>query len=359
MTLFALGLVLLLLLFLQSYGFKKLWDKGFYYRVQFSAKEAFEGDKLFLKEELVNQKILPLPWIFVNLQLSSHLAFINSPGDLYALASYRGLQRKKAFVCAKRGVYSLRDTTVKVSNFLHTSEYSKNFFQQGELVVFPKLLDDCDEMDLLYRQIDAVVLSNQLINPDPFEFRGLREYQPTDPLRNVNFKATAVAQQMMVNIHAPTAAKKLILVLNLEDMNASANLHEQSIRLCATLAQHFINQNAGVGFYSNGRSLIAGQQTKKSSSLYISNSAGQLYNIYECLACLSPGVQCTPMVEFIEKIENNEQVYIFISSHYDVVFQKSFQSLNDRGIESFLIVPSSEPIDLLEASNIVIWKAVG
>lgn len=40
------------------------------------------------------------------------------------------------------------------------------------------------------QNLDAEVLLNNIINPDPLKFRSIREYQPTDTVRDINFKAT-------------------------------------------------------------------------------------------------------------------------------------------------------------------------
>jgi uncharacterized protein (DUF58 family) len=366
MPLLLLAVILLLLFVLQNYVYKTLWDRGLDYRAQFSAREAFEGDRLFLKEELSNKKFLPLPWVFVHFRLSEYLLFINPegepvphnvPNNLYAVMSYTAIRRRKPFLCRKRGVYNLRSASLTAGNLLHTHEYEKDFPLHGELLVFPRLLDDCKQMDLLYRQLDTVVRSNRLNNPDPFEFRGLREYQPGDPLRFVNFKASAVAQQMMVNIHAPTAGQKLVLALNLEDMHAPGELHETAIRICATLAEHYLTQDAGVGFYTNGMSFPGTRHTDKSASLRTGSGGGHLYDIYACLARIVPGVLCTPMARYMDRLTDKEQVYIFISSYYEADIRESFRGLEERGVEAFMVVPAAIPISLAESKRTFLWEA--
>ena len=361
MPLVILGIILLLLLLAQGYAYKKLWDRGLGYRAQFSAKEAFEGDRLFLREEITNMKFLPLPWVFVKLTLSDHITFVNSKGDplpnnipssLYALMSYRGIRRRKPFVCSKRGVYNLRNANVVVSNLLHSREYNKDFpFPlRGELLVFPKLLDNNPHIDILFKQMDAAVLSKRLINPDPFEFRGIREYQPTDPLRNVNFKATAVAQQLMVNIHAPTAAQRLTLALNLEDMYAPADQHEDMIRLTATMARYFDEQDAVLNFYTNGRYHIGHSLSAAKDGTTIPTAS--LYEIYEILARLTLGVQCTPLTEYMNQLTDREQIYVFITSYFGEDLQEAFNSLPERGIDAFLIVTgNTNDISLKDIHN--------
>jgi len=352
LLLIILGGVLLGLLLLQGLLYRRLWDKGLNYTIRFSTKEAFEGDRVFLREELSNKKFLPLPWVFAKLPLFSRFTFLddeNMPvsdgarNSLFAIMGYTAMRRRKYFICNRRGVYNLHSASLIISNLLHTRDYTKEFRQKGELLVFPKLLENCPQINLLFKQLDAAILSNRIINPDPFEFRGLREYQPTDPLKAVNFRASAVAGQLMVNIHAPTAALRLVLVLNLEDMDAPTELHEENIRLCATIATRLINLGAGVGLHmscdgkQNAQAKIAKQFSYIQEKPHVGTGAGQLYAIYERLARVNVGIKYAPMADWVNQLMDKELAFVFISSYQGADFLNAFHGLRERGVSAVLL----------------------
>ncbi|MCL2216436.1 MAG: DUF58 domain-containing protein [Defluviitaleaceae bacterium] len=365
MPLIIIGAVAVLLILLQNYAYKRLWKKGLDFSVNFSAKEAFEGDSLFLVETLTNKKSLPLPWVYARMQAPRHLEFTGPDTEakdgilssLYSIMFYTATRRKKAFVCKKRGVYKVHGLYISVSNLLHTEQFSKELSLKNELLVFPKILDDFGEITLLYRHLDSAVVTNRVINPDPFEFKGIRDYLPGDALKFVNFRASAISQKLMVNIHAPTCAQRIILVLNADpcENQPYTDAHEQAIRLCATLAEHYIGMEIGVGFSTNARDSSHG----KPISLSVGTSSGHLYKIFECLARVSLSFKCPPMTEYINQLTDKEQMYVFISSHHDEAFLNAFEELQERSVATFLIVPTFKRmnINVAESQNITLWDS--
>jgi len=368
MPLIILGVVAVLLIVLQEYCYTRLWEKGLDYKLRFSAAEAFEGDTLFLNEELVNKKFLPLPLVYAKMKVSEHIEFINKNGEpisrdgmlgsLFSIMMYTATRRKRAFVCKKRGAYKISHTKVTISNLLHTRLYNKELDIHSELLVFPKPLDDFEEISLLYKNLDTAVLTNRIINPDPFEFRGIRDYQPNDALKSINFRATAISQTLMVNIHAPTCAQRMMLVLNLEpfELQSDFAIYEQSIRLCATLAEHYIGMDVGVGFVTNGKD----GATALPLSVPMGTSGGHLYKMYEALARISLSFKSPPMAEYVNDLTDREQMYVFVSPYHGDDFMDAFNSLESRGIAAFLIVPTSRRLKTTVAasSKTAIWNVV-
>jgi len=367
MPLLVLGAVVILLVLLESYAYKRLWNKGLDFSIRFSAKEAFEGDTLYLREELTNKKTLPLPWVYAKMRTPANLRFVDANdqpitqedtlGSLYSIMFFTTTRRKTKVICQKRGVYNIRNINLSVSNLLHTRRFDKELQAKNELLVFPKTLEDFGDISLLYRHMDSVVLTNRIINPDPFEFKGIRDYQPSDPLKNINFRASAISQKLMVNIHEPTCAQRMVLVLNLEEYThmPDPELYEQSIRLCATLAEHYIGMEVGVGFATNGKD----GKTAQTISLPIGTSSGHLYKLFEGLARISLSFKCSPLAEYVNLITDREQMYVFVSPYCGEDFIDAFDELKERGVAAFLVVPMLKDMkaNISESQNIAIWDA--
>jgi len=365
MPIIIVGAIIVLIIFLQGYAYNKLWDKDLSFSARFSAKDVFEGDVVSLREELINRKFLPLPWVNTRIDLPPELTFVNKENvpqpnagkgsSLFAIMGYRAIRRRRRFICTKRGLYNLRTARIYAHNLLHTQKFSKDSSLRGEVLVFPKLLDGHEATELLLSQLDSAILSRRIIDPDPFEFRGIRDYQPTDALKNINFKASAVQQSLMVNVLAPTAAKKITLALNLQevDQGVSQEIYEQSIRLTATLAQHFIQDGASLSFYTNGRDTV----TANTAELGRGNSGEHLYKIFECLARLATSYICQPLAHYVEEITDREEVFLFISPYYGEDFAAAVKELSTRGVAAYWIAPVRREGEGPSASdNVMVWK---
>lgn len=357
-----LGIFVVSMLFLQGLAYKRWWDNGLSFSVRFSAKEAFEGDTLHLQEEIANKKCLPLPWVNTRIKVPAEFTFLNSNGEpispggkgnsLFAMMMYTAIRRKHRFICTKRGVFQLKVAEIYASDLLHNSRFYKEALLRSELTIFPKLID-FEAVELLYKQLDSAIMSKKIIDPDPFEFRGIRDYQPTDALKSINFKASAVAQTLMVNVHAPTTAQKLTLVLNLDALGPWTNpeIYEQSIRLTATLAQHYIAQGANLSFTTNGRDCL----TATPLAVYGGTSDGHLYKILECLARVSISYQRAPMTDYIEQMTDREQVYLFVSPYQGEAFVAAYEDLESRGISAYMVVPAFKEEAI--GKNAMLWDA--
>ena len=366
MPLILIGLGVLLVIYLQNYCYRRLWDKGLDFRVLYSQKEAFEGDEVVIRIELTNKKILPLPWVHITaemmkmfqlseFELDEKYGFLQNAGMFTSIMMFSKLRNRIFYVCNKRGVFRLQRAKVNVCNLLHTEEFYKEIKLDSELLVFPKTLDNFKEVDLLYKIVDSIVQSKALINPDPFEFKGIRDYQPTDTLKSINFKATAISQKLMVNIHAPTTAYKLTLLLNTDfSQNYSIEeLYEQSIRLAATLAKHYIELGASLSFVTNGRDISSGEPLLVRGG----TSGMHMYSIYEALARIDLHIRPKPMCEYVDTITDKEQVFLFISPYYSDEFMDSFHRLKQRQVSAQMIIPYIKRPAVRLGSNVVIWDA--
>jgi len=338
------GLFLLAILGLQALAYRRLWDRGLGFKVRFSAKEAYEGDILHLRQELSNKKYLPMPWVNTRVLLHSTLVCLDKEGNavpfdgkgsgLYSLMSYTAIRKKQNFRCSKRGVYTISEGSLRASDLLYFQDFQKSVPLKDTLTVFPKTLENSPELDLIFKQLDSSIAVQKITNPDPFMFRGIREYQPTDPLKSINHKASAIAQSLMVNIHTPTVSQKMTLVLNLDSSGEriSPEVYEDAIRLVATIAERYILQGASLSFVTNGRDCVTGLQLSVSGG----TSDGHLYRINECLARVSLSYQVKPMAGLMAEMNDREEVYIFVSPYKGEDFTSALEEMRERGLLAIL-----------------------
>ena len=369
MIIVVIGLVVFGLIFLQNYLYEKFWARGLMVDIKFSAKEAFEGDSLFLQQKLINNKLLPLPWVFVKFFLSTDIVFKEDraikyigdakyQGGLFSLKARQSIRRKLEFECSRRGLYSFKTVDVYCGNLLHNKRFGIRLNHYRELVVFPKLIRDDSNCEVLFKNLDAAVSSNSLINPDPFEFIGIREYQPTDPMRNINFKATAIVGGLMVNMHAPTSSKRLEIVLDTSP-NAkypSYELYEQIIRLAGTMADKYIKEDVSLGFYTNGIDISA------NGNVYVPSGGGpkQIYAILQALARINLVLKTRDIIAHLNSIQNNNEspVYIIITAHWGTDLQKAVEDMRARGFDVFVVAACEAGGPVIDDEGVFAWEAV-
>ena len=99
-----------------------------------------------------------------------------------------------------------------------------------------------------------------IFQADPFELRSIRAYEPFDPYRSINWKATAKTGALKVNVYAPTISRKVALLLDTgsNQIWEDADLIEESIRICGSLACALIDAGIPVSLASCGIDCLTG-----------------------------------------------------------------------------------------------------
>ena len=89
-----------------------------------------------------------------------------------------------------------------------------------------------------------MVLTQNRMYPDPFEFSGIRDYQRTDPMKHINWKASASAGRLMVNQHDSTTSAEVTVFLDVEDTTPISELFRRektsagSGRTCVVISKN-------------------------------------------------------------------------------------------------------------------------
>ena len=308
MILALMALILIYIVFIQQYLYEKIWHKNLDIDINFSPTTITQGEESYLHVHVANRKFLPLPWLYITLNLSNK---IDNDHILFSVWMYQRIKRKILITAQPRGIYRIRSATAISSNLLNTKTYEKHIQTFTELTVLPKLLEDYQAPDLIYKDIDAMLLSTSLTNPDPFEFKGIREYLPTDPLKSINFKATAITGELMVNMYTPTSSRNLDIILDLSTHAPKEHTaqREHAISLAATLATHYIKTAANVGLYTNGR----GTYTGGNISIAKSSNPSHIGTILTALTHIDYNIYRTdPLTDYISNLTNPNTVHLII-----------------------------------------------
>lgn len=310
---------------LQFYIYRRYWNHNLSVTLSFSGKQAVEGDRMILTEILENRKPLPLFMVKVKFHLSRYLDFLTTENsnisdhyyrcDVLSVMAYQKITRELPFLCSHRGYFTILGMDALSSDLFLTANFIQTHKLNLYLYVYPKYCE-CPDLELAFRQMLGDILTRRCLAEDPFEFRGIREYQSFDSMKAVNWKSTAKSNELKVNMHDYTSTKSVSLYLNLEDEFSVGNksLKEQGIRIAATLADRFIREGIPVSFASNGCDLIK----KNPIVLPAGSGLSHIHNINEGLSRIDLSQTIPSFCALYEQklMETTETDYIvLISTH--------------------------------------------
>lgn len=323
MKILGLGLIAFLLFLLQVKLYKTLWAKHLFVSIDFSKTTLTEGEEGHIVEVIENKKRLPLPMLKVQFQTSRNLQFKSKKitknsdkyyrSDIFQIGGGERITRTLPFVAGKRGYYQLKEINLVACDLFFTKEFFKSIDTDKFLYVYPKCYDSKDFQNTLQKLNGDVVVKRHLLE-DPFTHRGIREYQPQDELRSINWRATARTATLMVNQKNYTSSPKIHLYVNTQDngiRKKDLDL-EASLQMMMGIATLFVNQGIQVAAYSNGRDILTREITVVNAGAGIR----QLDTIGRAFARLDTSIDPCSFSEFWNTVhtkETDEQLHIFIS----------------------------------------------
>lgn len=368
-------LVILLGAFLVNYLLTKLygrlWDKKLDAVVQFQPEPAMEGKEAFLTETITNKKWLFLPMLQVGFQMDRNLVFADGENaqvsdqcykrDIFSVGGYQKITRTIPFSCNKRGYYELGNVELVTRSPMMTGQFFATLNHPDHMYVYPRLLED-RRLDILFQKVMGSVLTQKNLYEDPFEFRGIREYQPGDPMNKINWKASARSENWMVNQYGSTSAQEVILLMDVEDETIWKfdDIHEEGIRLAASLASRLIQRGIPVGIRTNGRDI------KTKELFYLSAGTGkqQVRSLNEGLSRISLGERPEKMEVVLKEelavVDGTQRTYILITKNQTEELWNGFQELLHQGSGGIWISTLYNDMELTLPSDgnlpVVYWE---
>ncbi len=263
----ALALIFAVVLWLQSfllckYGFHKL-----NYKCEFSVAEAHEGDSIYLIEKVYNSKLLPVPWLKVDIHSSRWLDFAGTCSVIaqdnrhvtssFILKSYQKITRRWNLKCLKRGVFTTENVTLVSGDLLDFQVVSISVAVNACLMVYPEIVN-LDELFTPVNLLQSDRVVNRWIVDDPFMVSGAREYTPGDPLNRVHWPASARSGKLMVKKNEFTSQRSLTVLLNMQSQlyeysdTINKEMAELGIKVAATLFDRALKEGTSVRLGTNG-----------------------------------------------------------------------------------------------------------
>lgn len=334
-------LLLAALVVLQGWYYRDHARSRLSYRRSLDKRTVDAGDTVILEEEVFNDKLIPLPWLRTEYDLSAWLRLgedktVTSVDErrcrsVFQPGSYSRITRQHTVTCLRRGVYSLGRVSLSAGDLLGLSIQYWNYDEPLELTVYPRPIP-LAELPQTALQWQGAVMSRRWISPDPILVGGLRDYQPGDSRRDVHWKATARAGELQVKVHDYTVQPRVLVALNITPIKGfwgsfSEKQNEEleyAVSLAATLAAWAWQKGMAVGFLTNAEGC--------EGFLPPMRCAGQLDRILRALAQLRSRERCSfsaALQEVLEKGVVRTDV-LALSAWWDTGLERQARQLRRR-----------------------------
>lgn len=291
MTLVYLGIVAVVCILVTLSVYSTFWDYGLTADVSFSQNEVEEGQTLIIKEKVENRKMLPLPMLMVKFEMDRNIKCVDSVNtsvtdkqyrnDWVSIMPYKRVTKKIEVIGTKRGYYSIDELRLVTSDILFHSLHSKAIQSYTWLYVYPARSSFMQLPEIFCRMYGEYLVNRQL-QEDSMEFKGIREYTQTDPMRKVNWKASARTGNLKVNQYFDSSSQRITVFLNISQKGILRyyDLIEESIRIARNFIEEFVHKGIPVRIISNSVDKLTGQE------IYLKEGAG-LSHIDACLKQLA------------------------------------------------------------------------
>ena len=348
---------------LQAIVYKKNWERGFNATINFSYHTCREGDSNSLTETVTNNKLLPLPMVNVKITTPRSFVFDNEDNsavtdyhyrnDVFTLLNHQTIKRTLNFRCTRRGCYNINDLSVITSDLLMRVSLSKKFKCNSIIHVYPKRVP-ITPFETPFKTIIGDYVTQTHTIDDPFEFRGIREYQPYDTMRSINWKMSARQSKLQVNTFFTTASQEVVVFLNLDSeiYAKSEKLQEAAIRVAGTLCEKFIDNRIPVALETNGHDIFTKEQICRKSGSGLNHMEAIDHSLSR-IDLNQPYDNFTQMLKehFENKINsggiNSNSCYIFISTYRHNDLMDYYCTLKELGLSCYFIIPEFKitPVD--------------
>jgi uncharacterized protein (DUF58 family) len=241
--------------------------------VTLDRERALEGDDVQMTVELTSP--VGADRVDVLLPLPAELRSVGSNPRTVALREGEPRTLEYAVRCERWGAFMLGPIFIRATDRLGFHSWETRVGRAQSLRVYPSV----ETLRALLEPLDTqVFVGNQLSRSrgDGIEFADIRDWEPGDRVRSINWRASARRGELLVNEQHPERNTDVVLFLDtLADVRVGGHgTLDLTVRAAASLAHRYLQRKDRVGVVSFGGYL---------SWLLPKSGARQLYRIVDSL----------------------------------------------------------------------------
>lgn len=285
-------------------GTARIWNKAaledLTYEREFSQQRVFIGEKATLSITLTNRKPLPLGRVRVDDDVPACMSLegadvVSSPNPegqtlrhSTSMSWYERVRWTYEFECSRRGFFRIGPSTLRSGDLFGFFNSEKDSQDRDYVLVYPRIAS-LPEIGIPSARPLGETQGGIRIFEDMSRPMGLRDYHTGDPLKTVDWKATARMQELQVRTFEPSSSMTVLLAVAVDTMahtweGYSAVHLERIVTAAASLAVYATDRQYSLGLFSNGTPVLADRPMKIAPS----QSPEQLTIILEALASIRP-----------------------------------------------------------------------
>ena len=255
-----------IILFLVSRVVGAEWAKGLSVRVSFAQPYLYAGETGELTEVVENRKKRSVPLLEIGFRVPRGLIFPDTENavesdyiyrrDLFAAEGMERIVRHCTVRAQRRGHYTVSQVSCHAPSVFFLADYMVEDPQQDKqrgLYVYAANAD----CGALLQAVEVLLGERQRekrLYEDPFAFASIRPYTVRDPMKTINWKASARTAQLMVNTFSSAADVKTRVFLDVEidpAVSLGVPLRETAVSVAATLVRFLVRRGQDASLYVN------------------------------------------------------------------------------------------------------------
>jgi uncharacterized protein (DUF58 family) len=294
----------------------RIWSDHVFDRVTYERRipenRAFAGEKISMTLRLVNDKILPIPWIELRdpmpegvLLDEKHMAQAPFPNYVLLsrsthLSSYERVSWPLDFSATTRGYYRLGPARLNSGDVFGLFPAERDERSVDAVIIYPKVYT-LPELGLPSERPFGERKGHDRIFEDPGRIAGIRDYRPGDPMRRIDWKASARLQALQSKVYEPSSTLHMLVAVNVHTMAHSWEGYfpeqlERVLSVAASVATYGFNAGYAIGLSANG----AYPSSDRPMRIPVGRRSDQLMRVLEALAVVGP-LTLTPLETVLER----------------------------------------------------------
>ena len=287
----------------------RVWERYCFRKVTYERlvgrRRAFIGDSVSYTVALNNDKPLPLIWVEAqdpfpeglelagatirgaNLETNRHQSITTS------LLPYQRATWTFTMRCRRRGYHRIGPVRMRSSDIFGFVATETRLAEVDDILVYPRVVD-LEQLLPPPQNPIGVARGRMPLYHDTNRVKGHRDYRPDDPLKHIDWKATARARELQTRVFEPVVSLNMLVALNGSTSDfvwqgTNRRLFERAVTAAASAAALADRRGYTYGLLSNSVAAYSG----KWISVPMGASSAQLTMTLESLAMAAPYVVAT------------------------------------------------------------------